>query len=549
MKKIILPVISGICLLAVIASCKSGLSEEQEVFLDYAKLEDRYHNTQFYLNLDIHDDTIAAAEYQDAVFNLPAFTERIQRSFKLVKNNAGITPLYDEPALQYPHQYVISRRADSAYDVSMTLFVPEHFSSFTLTKKDIGKQIEKEEAIFELLDITNDAATVMITDKARRSDYDYTYDQAERRNLNKERDTSISKEPFYESGLFLSERIAAPNETEDFVKDSLLRIHFGRVNISLLNEAGKTLLSEGRINNFRHYLWYRNNDMPYEEMRGDYRDIQQRYKEADSDSMHRFNPIEIVNIRGRGKLAAIEIFIRSNKGKVTSIDLGRHVPKPMPTNAGGYSTYHPAFASDSNNIYKELKINYALLQSKKQKDAALLLYTSLPEQFKNLDINFEDVWLMGANDSMNMEMQNADNYLELAFSANANNRKAVKMLMPQMDIASIKGKLVFSTSGIYDTSFAVTALPASIKSFNNGLSFSFNREVLPVVSLRDIYGLKKVNGSQALTCEYDETGLSDDKTITLHFTEAPAVLVFRGRKDAGTEYIKSFAIPFVKAAL
>ena len=551
MKKTILPLLSGICLLYTISSCKSGLSEQQQVFLDYAKLEDRYHQSNFYLNLDVHDDTIAAPQYNDAAFNLTAFTQRIQGSFKLLKNNGSITPAYDGPALQYPHQYIIRNTADSAYDVSLAVFVPEHFSAFTLTKKDIGKIIEKEEAAFVLLDITNDAATLMITDKARRNDYDYTYDMTERKNLNKERETSITKDPSYQSGLFLSERITAPNDTEDFVKDSLLRINHGRVNISLQNEAGKTLLSEGRINNFRHYLWYRNNDMPYEEMRSDYMSLQQRYKEADKDSMHRFNPIEIVNIKARGKLAAVEIVIRSNKGKVATIDLGRQLPQPITTRENKTQPYFPAGALDSNDISRQLKINYSLLQNKKDKAGAILLYASLPGNYKNagLDIDFEDVWLIGASDSVAVEKERADNYLELAFSGNnSSNMKAVKMLMPQMDITKIKGSIVFTGSGLYDTSFAVSALPASIKSFNNGRSFSFLREELPVVSLRDLFGLKTINGSQALPFEYEEGAAADFKTITIHFAEAPAALVLRGKKDDEMEYRKSFELPFIKAA-
>ena len=542
--------LAGIVMLNGLLSCKSGLSEEQKLFLDYAKLEDRYHNTNFYLNLDVYSDTIAAPEYYDAKFSMAELTERLKRSFKLTDKNNFISPDYDGPTIQYPHQYIMRRQADSSFNVELAVFIPDNFSAISLTKKDIGKVIEKEEASFVLLDMTNDGATIMITDKAKRNNYDYTYDMSDRKSMDKKKESVLDADPSYTGGIFLGESIDEPNYTDDFVEDSLVRANFSRVNISLQDEEGKTIASEGRINNFRHYLWYRNNDMPYEELRSDYMAIKYKYKEADKDSMHLFNPIEIVNIKGRGKVGSVEILVRSNKGKVERINLGNQMPQPSTATKSETVRYSPIEKMDSSVINNLLKINFSTLFSNNGRASAYLLYASLPEAYKNggLSMEFDEVWMKSADDSLTLEMENATNYFELSSSRNGNNLAAVKINKPQMDIQSIKGELYISISGISDTSFSSKALPAGIKMFNEGKSFTILLDELPVKPLKEIFGLKNGNNRKALVYEYGEAKPEIENSVIIHFKEAPEKIVLRYNKDDGFEYKKMFELQVAKPA-
>ncbi len=551
MKNITFSMLISIAFLSSLSSCKSGLTEDQKVFLDYAKLEDRYHNSNFYLNLDVYSDTIAAPEYFDAKFTIAELRERMKRSFKLVESNRVISPYYDGPTIQYPHQYTLRRQADSSYQVELSVFVPDKFSVINLTKKDIGKVIEKEEASFVLLDISGDGATVMITDKANRNDYDYTYDFSERKNLKKEKETSIKPDPSYEAGLFLAESLTDPNETDDFIKDSLLRINFSRVNISLKDEEGKTLLSEGRINNFRHYLWYRNNDMPYEELKNDYMTIKYNYKEADKDSMHLFHPIEIVNIRGRGKAGSVEILIRSNKGKVENINLGNQILQPAGARTSETIRYRPLEKMDSSVINHLLKINYSTLNDKNGRPSSYLIYGTLPEAYKNagLTFSFDEVWLKSADDSLSLDMDEASDYFQLGSSGSSNNLTAVKINKPQMEIIKIKGNILISTSGLSDSSFDVKSLPAAIKMFNNGKSFSISTDELSLEYLKEIFGLKYGNSKQALVYEYGARDSANENNIIIHFNESPEKLILRYRKNEGLDYSKPFELLISKPAL
>ncbi len=551
MKNITFIILASLTIFTSLPSCKTGLTEDQKVFLDYAKLEDRYHNTNFYLDLDMYSDTIEAPTYYDADFTFTNLAERLKRSFKLVEGDRSITPDYEGASIQYPHQYILRRQADSSYQVDLAVFVPDHFSTISLSRKDIGKVIEKEEASFVLLDMTADGATIMVTDKAKRTDYDYTYDM-DRKSQDKERETILKTDPSYEGGLFLGESVTEPNYTDDFVKDSLLRINFSRANITLQDEDGKTLVSDGRINSFRHYLWYRNHDMPYEEMRGDYMSIQYRYKEADKDSMHRFHPIEIINIKGLGKVGSVEILVRSNKGKVERINLGKQVPQAAAASKKSETTrYRPLEKIDTSVINRLLKINYSTVNNKDGIPSYYLLYASLPEAYKNagLRMDFDEVWMKSPDDSLLLETEDASDYFELGSSRKGSNLTAVKINKPQMLVAKMQGNISISSSGLSDTSFLTTALPAAVQMFNEGKSFTILIDQLPVETLKEIFGLKSGNERQALSYDYDEAKPVLENSILIHFKEAPVKLVFRYRKDEGLEYSKPFEVIVAKPTL
>ena len=538
-----------ICILSffLLYSYKSGLSEKQQLFLDYAKLEDRYHNTNYYLDLDVYGDTIAAPVYSDAVFSVDEFRQRLKKSFKLIKDEQSIVPTFDGAALQYPHQYIFTKNSDSSFNVVLSVFIPDHFSKISLSKKDIGKVIKKEEAEFTLLDLTNDVATLLVTDKATRINYDYTYDGFEQKNNKDKEIPEVDTMPGYRQGLFLEESVTPPNTAADVVTDSMLRLKFGRVNISLSNKDGRTIASEGRINSFRHYLWYRNHDMPFEELRADYLRIKAAYKEEDTDTAHRFNPIDIINVKGVGTIGSVEIFVRSAKGHVERFDLGKHTPqanisKPK-AQTQNEQRYAPINTLDSAEASKIVKSHYNILRDDKGREAFCLLYASLPVNYKRafIRMEFEDVWLKTATDSVKMEMEDAENYFDIGDQRKNSNITAVKMPLPQQGkVTSIKGQLIFTVKGLYDTAFKIGALPQGMSFSSDGLTVTILPDLVQVESIREIYGFGDAGRKNLL--QYVSKPASDEDEelkVTITFDQKPSQIVIRSKRETD----QNFSIP------
>ena len=403
--------------LLLISACKQGLDERQKLFLDYAKLEDRYGNTGFYQNLDLYNLNTDPIVYKDSAFNIDAFKSAVVKNFKIWDNGDNLQPDLGNSDLQYPYQYIINKQKDGSYHTILSVFVPETYYKFSLSQKDIGKAVMKDSTEITLLDMTNDGATLLVENKSERQSYDYTYDIFEQKNLNKkDEEEPEPKTPGYSKYLFNSERIEEPNSSRIEVKDSLMRFSFARLNMYLADDTNKALYTEGKINDFRHYLWYRNHDMPFPDLVGDYMTIKSKYKELDKDPMHNFHPLYVVNLKAMGKVKQVDFFLRSKKGKVVTIDLGNVKPQTKnPEPKADPTEYAPLANIEREDIKKVLKINYTTMPVRFGEPDHIALYASVPYGYNNSNTNiiFQNVKLIGEKkDTLAIdEMDDASNYI------------------------------------------------------------------------------------------------------------------------------------------
>ena len=536
----------GLFVLMLMGSCKSGLDERQQLFLDYAELEDRYSNGGYYRDLDLYNLNIEPANYGDSAFKFSDFKAQFLKNFKLVARGNRISPELGAYELQYPHQYVLLPQKDGSFNVKFSVFVPDTYYKFSVDKSDLGKTISKDSTEVTLLGITNDGVTLMIVDKSERSNYDYTYDSADRKDFSERKRYVAPKDPGYE-GLFSSESVEEPNASNTYEEDSLMRTTFSRLNISVVDDEGKTLLSEGRVNNFRHYLWYRNNDMPYPELASYYHDIRMKYKELDQDSLHKFYPIEIVNIRASGKVRRVDFFLRSKKGRVEAFELNNvklqeEVVKPL---IDEHEEFEPIANLTKADVSKLLKINFTTVPVKLNEPNYILLYASVPHAYNNksMDISFSDIKLIGdQKDTVNVdEMDNGDQYFNISYDSRIRNLASVRFPATLRSAKKVTGTIELRVQNYYDKTFDKNTLPKGFSIGTDGSTLTINRNEPSLEEMVAIYAFDKDIGKKTLgTFRVDNYDYSSPNSV-FNYSKKINKIVIRYKKEDGAMNEK---IPF-----
>lgn len=529
-------IFTGFLAVSILFSCKKGLNDRQKVFLDYAKLEDKYHGTGYFRNLDLHNIYIDEPSYGDSAFNITAFKTNLKKNFKLINDGDHILADFEGPELQYPHQYIYTPQKDGSIHVSLSLFVPDTYYKFSLTKDDLGKTISKDSVELTLLNMNNDAATLLIINKGQRQSYDYTYDNVDKKDFSDKKNSEASSAPGYGGYLFDSEQVEEPNSGKTTIKDSLISTSFARLDISLADEKGRTLLSEGNINDFRHYLWYRNNDMPYPRLASAYSEIRSRYVEEDVDSLHKFNPIHIVNMRANGKVGQVNFFLRSAKGHIETIDLGNQIPQQQEKKAQLTQTsFEPILNITKENTSKQLKINYTTQAVKVGEPDYIVLYASLPYNYSSRDMrmSFDDIKLIGSKKDTSLveDFENAQDQVNIYRMTSADNLRAIRFPNPKPDATKITGNIQLTTRTYYDKEYKINQLPKGVTLSPDGLTLTISRKEPAATDLVDIYAFEKDTKINPLaTAISDQPDYSSDH-FTLSFHKKPGLVVLRYLKS------------------
>ncbi|SDC67972.1 hypothetical protein [Niabella drilacis] len=323
----------------LLVSCKNKLSEEQKVFLDFAALEDRYSGTQLYNNLYLCDYTIPRTAFDDKTFSVKECVEKLRQQIKFINDpeEGVLFPGWTETGMQeilpYPSVFYLNRLGDTAVEVSGKIWIPESVHAFSFDSTETGKTIHKDSMKITLLHMSNNVATLLVVDETQVRDYNYTYDMIDQSARKPEEKKADSLNPGY-NYLFPGSgyKVWLQGYLNRWQSGSTVHFDNSRLEVKGTNKNGEPLLMTSKEEDFRHYLWYRNHDMPYSEMVSDYFLVRSAYRERDKNPDHFFSPIYIMTIAVAGKLQKVSGLIRSSKGKTEAMVLGRF--PVLPAGAG-----------------------------------------------------------------------------------------------------------------------------------------------------------------------------------------------------------------------
>ncbi|TRX38012.1 hypothetical protein FNW52_03680 [Flavobacterium sp. ZT3R18] len=512
-------------------SCKKNLSENQKVFLDFAKAEDTYSGGGYYYNLDLHSNYDQEPIYYDSIFNISKLKKELQDSLQLLEKEGGgyiIDYSKTSTPIQYPHKFSFKKIKSNSYNVKLSIFIPDGYEHFSLGKEDIGEKLSKNGMNITLLDIRNDAATLLIENTAEKMDYSYTY--GIRAN---EEDNNIAKgAPIaYSNCLFSEEWIEKPNlqsKRRNENNNDVLQFDFSRLNMSLVDHDGRTIQSEGRIIDFRHYLWYRNHDMPYPEMKSSYLDLQRRYKEGDKNPNHRYNGISVVNVRGLGKIKKLDFFLRSNKGHIEVIDFGEiflQKNKEKEDNETQDFSQYKTYTNLNDSIVKKLlKIDIAALVQTNSH----LLYASLPLKYsESLGFSFDDMYLKtDKNDSIKITDYEKTSIINRIGNFESTNNKGITIESVDPKYTYVSGKVGINRPVYEDKKFTINNLPNGFiyNKENNTLEIEYEMYYYE----NEIYGFENLNSKKTIPIYLE----SNSNQIVYKFKMTPSHIIIREKKSA-----------------
>ncbi len=529
----------GIAILSLF-SCKKELTESQKVFLDFAKLEDTYSGGGYYYNLGIHSSYNDKPIYYDSIFNISKLKKELQDSLKLFGAKDGSCTIdYSKTSIpiQYPYSFSFKKMSSNSYNVKLSIFIPDGYEQFSLDKDNIGEKFSKNGMNVTLLDIRNDAATLLVENMAKKNDYSYTYDI---RNNNA--DTIAKEIPIgYSDYLFINEEVDEPNLIEQRSNEKnkdVLQFDSNRLNISVIDNDGKNIECGGRIIDFRHYLWYRNFDMPYRDMTLSYLDIKNRYKEEDKNPNYKYNTIDVINIRGIGKIQKLNFFLRSNKGHVAVIDFGekflqKETKEKVDNEFQYYSKYETYTNLNDLIAKKELKINISALKQAN----SYLLYASLPSQYsKALQFSFYDMFLKtDRNDSIEITNHTNNTSKITAIINKPANIDETSLEISDPKYIYIIGKVGIDRPIYEDKKYAIGNLP-------KGFTYNKDTNTLEIESENylddfEIYGFESLNSKKSIPTVNLEPIHEYNYQLRYKFKTTPSHIIARNKKDVNDMYV------------
>lgn len=514
-------------------SCKKELSEQQKVFLDFAKQENIYGGTGYYYNLDLNSNYIDEPVYYDSVFNFQKLKKELQQNFKLLKGvNGDLIFDYSQTSfpIQYPYKFSSKQTNPGTYTVDFSIFIPQKYEQFSLNKENIGEQISKDGMNITLLDLRNDGATLLVESTVEKQDYAYT------KGIRSDRKENVADPLGYKSYVFLDEHLTEPNAKKENrnAKENELEFNFDRLNITASDAENKTIQCEARIIDFRHYLWYRNNDMPYPDMISSYRDLNNRYQEAEKNLAHKYNPIYVLNIRALGKIEKLNFFLRSHKGKIEVVNLGEiKVQERINKETEDSYNYNPVYETypklTNSNAKQHVKINVTAVNDKN----TYALYASLPFEYSQFaTLNFEDIYFKTEKNDTLAKIRR-DNTFDVIMGDPTNIISEIIQVEDEK-YKVVKGKVVIEKQDHEDEKFNINDLPAS---------FTYNeKENLMIYKMndrKDLILFAFENSDLKKSIPYKVQYVNEKDHYSIQFKTPPHFIIIRKDKDK-----ESISVPF-----
>lgn len=271
--------------------------------------------------------------------------------------------------------------------------------------------------------------------------------------------------------------------------------------------------------------------MPFPELKVPYYELQNSYRELTPfPKDFEMNPIQIVNIRGLGKITQLQFFLRSNAGKLVEIELKNKGIQEIrkKEKAGFYFKKIPfePFVLTEATIKEKLKTGLVVLKNMSENTHAL--YTSAPSDYAGLrGLYIDQLYAKREQtDSIALESKSRESY---GFILN----DPLHISSTFLDISdgaytSVSGNIVVEFTEYETETYGIDELPKEyiFNKENNSLHFpleySYGKKIL---------GFNSTALKEAIPFENAEP--TQEMTSSIYFETQPKVIAIRkaiGRK-------------------
>ena len=299
------------CLISLTCASANRDRNTFQIFIDFLKQEILYHKDAVYYPFPFEDITFN--------YKVPRIETNLERIKQLICD--GIS--YNEsdscadysPELEMPHRIKIQALDKESYKAEVFVALPDSSATLSLDSANIGIPQKFDLLEVTLMGIEDNAAYLLIEDKSKLFDYSYTcpdfIDEEEEEDEEEDKNAWKQKHlsgPYAEKTDICTDRQCI-TDISAFANDGFRYFRRSRITGVAYNAEGKKLTFETLSEDFRHYLWYRNMDMPYTSMEDKYRDLQERFSSPQGDN--RYYLLQVVRLEASGRIARLDVNILS----------------------------------------------------------------------------------------------------------------------------------------------------------------------------------------------------------------------------------------------
>lgn len=297
------------CLISFTCTAANRNGDSFRIFIDFLKQEMLYHKDAVYYPFPFEDIT-----FNDKDSRVETNPERIKQlihdGISYDKRDSCGVAYSPSPLEMPPHRIKIQALDKDSYKAEAFVTLPDSSATLSLDSANIGIPQKFDLLEVTLMRIEDNVAYLLIEDKSKLFDYSYTRpDFIDEEEEEEEEDKNAYLSNPYEERIDIYTNRQNITNISAFANDGFRYFQRSRITGVAYNAEGKKLTFETLSEDFRHYLWYRNMDMPYTYMEGKYRALQERFPSPQGDN--RYHLLQVIRLEASGRIARLDVNVLS----------------------------------------------------------------------------------------------------------------------------------------------------------------------------------------------------------------------------------------------
>lgn len=475
-----------ICLISLTCASANRNRDYFRIFIDFLKQEMLYHKDVVYYPFPFEDIT-----FNYKVPRIETDCEHIKQlicdgiSYNKSDSCADYSPY---PPEMPPHRIKIQALNKDRYKAEAFVTLPDSSATLSLDSTNIGIPQRFDLLEVTLMRIEDNVAYLLIEDKNELFDYSYTRpdfideeeeEEKEDEDAWKQRDLSSP----YEERTDIRTNRWRITDISAFANDGFRYFQCSRITGIAYNAKGEKLTFETLSEDFRHYLWYRNMDMPNTSMEDKYRALQDRFPSPQGDN--RYHLLQVVRLEASGRIARLDVNVLSRSTQPPLHLLLEENFKPHDYYAKKPSLEEMTYRISTiknihpDSIASKLTVTpYAMYPGRGKLGITAFLPASYNTQYGEAELRFTRMTFPYETDSMTLERDqireeyfHAD-YLYQYQSVYGSAAKLTEIPLPNCKDGTLTGEIEYRYPYIEAARYDLPHLPEGLRYENDTLFFS-----------------------------------------------------------------------------
>lgn len=312
-----------VCLMNIVCIHAANDGAHFKVFIDFLKQEQLYYKSAIYYPFPF-GDVDWSADYRNDYASANLSPERIRQLLhEGIEYNKKKSQSTCYSLLKLPYRIKIDSLTADSYRAEAFITLPDSSATLHLNADNIGVAQHFDLTEITLMSIEENVAYLLIEDKSHLVDYSYTKPgyifTNEDEEENEKEEVAKPWEPFYNlNGVDIDDWDCTASVYDS--NDGFTYISRSPITGIVRGAKGAIFSFETLSEDFRHYLWYRNMDMPNSSMKGKYQALQNDFEAVKGGyfapvSGNQSYPLHVIRLQASGRISDLDITVFSRAAK------------------------------------------------------------------------------------------------------------------------------------------------------------------------------------------------------------------------------------------